>query len=82
MHAPDRSAAEPPLPLGPMTPDGPLTWERRGTARGPVSPVAPRRTAVAAVLRSTDHSFPCRALLVSGISYRCGLHPQGKMFKR
>src|SRR5665648_1291261 len=51
-------------------------------ARAPVSPVAPRRTAVAGVLRSTDHSLPCAELHVSGVSYSDRLHPDGDEFKR
>ena len=37
--------------------ESPLT---RGA--GPLTPVAPRRTAVAAVVRPADHSLPCAAL--------------------
>jgi hypothetical protein len=43
--------------------------EARRPVRAPVSPVAPRRTVVAAVLRPTGHGLPCEAPLLSGASY-------------
>jgi len=49
---------------------------------GPVSPVAPRRTAVAAAVRPADLSLPCEALLLSGVSYGDGLHLYGVAVKR
>jgi len=61
---------EPPLLLGARTPDGSL------------SPVAPRRTAVAAMVRPADHSLPCDALHLSGVSYEGGVLPRGDAVKR
>jgi hypothetical protein len=50
--------------------------------RGPVSPVAPRRTAVAAVVPPADLSLPCALLHVSGVSYGDGIRPCDEKCKR
>ena len=52
-----------------MAPEGAATHRPRRPARAPLSPVAPRRTAVTAVLRPADHGLPCRASLIIGASY-------------
>ena len=63
----------------PFCPSGPRPFraiglqEPRRPACGPLSPVAPRRTAVAATVRPADRSLPHRTSLVSGVSYLCQL---------
>jgi len=43
------------------------------SSRGPISPVAPRRTAVAAAVRPADHGLPSGAMLMSGpLGYPAG----------
>src|SRR5450756_930137 len=51
------------LPPAPPLPNGSAPRKHEDRPRGPVSPVAPRRTAVAAVVRPADHSLPYCCLL-------------------
>jgi hypothetical protein len=54
--------------LSPLAPTPEMTSHRiPRSAHGPVSPVAPRRSAVNAVVRSADPSFPCAVLHFSGV---------------
>ena len=71
----------PPLPTGPRLPSA-APQKRRRPAYGPVSPVAPRRTAVAAVVRPADLSLPRAVLHVSGVSYCHRLLPEAGKCKR
>ena len=86
LHADDRPAQPRGLAACGATPRGLIAGRRaacpssfwgapgaRTPARGPLSPVAPRRTAVAAAVRPADLSLPCKALHLSGVSYEDGL---------
>ena len=73
------------LPLladGPLAPEWVGPQKARRPAHGPVSPVAPRRTAVAAVVRPADHGLPYVASLMSGVSYGACLRREYDEVKR
>ena len=69
------------LPCGSKVSPGEESSEARRPTRGSVSPVAPRRTAVAAVVRPADHSLPYAVLHVVEDSYQVTMRPQSQDVK-